>query len=227
MSQPFFITSTGTGIGKTLVTTALCWQLKQQKKSVTAIKPVITGFDGRDMESDTALILQSCGLKPTPQMVKAISPWHFTAPLAPNMAAAKEGKTIDFNDVVQFCRDHTTLESDIVIAEGAGGVMAPLDDMHTMLDLMQQLGWPVVLVAGSYLGSLSHTLTALEALRSRVVLVRALIVSESEASTVPLTDTINALTPFVPVDIPIVKLPRLRVQEALWQHMPPIGWICE
>ena len=57
--KPFFITSTGTGIGKTLTTTSLCWQLRQQGKSVTALKPVISGYDPIDLDNDSAKILKS------------------------------------------------------------------------------------------------------------------------------------------------------------------------
>jgi len=92
MTASFFITGTGTEIGKTLVTTALCWQLKERGFNVTALKPVVSGFDADDMESDSALILKSCGLKPSEKMIKTISPWQFAAPLAPNMAASKEKK---------------------------------------------------------------------------------------------------------------------------------------
>jgi dethiobiotin synthetase len=174
----FFITSIGTGIGKTLVTTALCSQLRQQGKKVTALKPIVSGFTYDDPESDPALILQSCGLMPTKALIDTISPWRFAAPIAPNMAALSEGKTIDLDKVIAYCRDHTNLKSDAVLLEGAGGVMAPISDQYTMLDWMEGLQWPVILVAGSYLGSLSHTLTAVEALRGRGVPVRALVISE-------------------------------------------------
>lgn len=227
MSQPFFITGTGTCIGKTLVTTALCAQLRQQGKTVTALKPVVTGFNSEDAASDTALILQSCGLTPTPAMINTVSPWRFKAPLAPNLAAAKEGRSIAFDEVAAFCREHAALESDIVLIEGAGGVMAPLNDTHTALDLMQELAWPVILATASYLGAISHTLTAMEALHARRLPIRALVMSESDASAVTLDDTVAALSPFVPADIPLVKLPRLRVKSELWKHAPPISWICD
>ncbi len=227
MSRPFFITSTGTGIGKTLVTTALCWQLREQKKTVTALKPVVSGFDQADSKNDSALILQSCGLTPTPQMMKAISPWQFSAPLAANVAAAREGKTIDFGEVAHFCRDHTALETDVVLVEGAGGVMAPLNDTRTMLDLMQELHWPVVLVAGSYLGSISHTLSALEVLRARLILVRALVISESEDAAMPIEEMAAAISGFVPAEIPVVKLPRMRVEKDQWKYVPTISWMCD
>lgn len=226
MTQPFFITATGTGIGKTLVTTTLCWQLKQRRLNITALKPVISGFDAGDMESDSALILKSCGLKPSDKMIKTISPWRFVAPLAPNMAASKENTFIVFDEVVQFCEEHAEMKSDVLLVEGAGGVMTPIDDRHTMMDCMERLRWPVILVAGSYLGAISHTLTALEVLQERCIPLAAIIVNESEKSDVPLADAVDGLSPFVPASVAIIKLPRARQQDELWKHIPNISWIC-
>jgi len=226
MTSPFFITASGTDIGKTFIITALCWQLRQRRHSVTALKPVISGFDPRDSASDTALILQSCGLKPTPQTMKAISPWQFSAPLAPNLAAQKEHGFVVFDEVVAFCQEHTAIKSDIVLVEGVGGVMAPLDNKHTVLDWMTELRWPTVLVGGSYLGAISHSLTALEMLRARRVPVSALVISESAKSQVSLEETAIGLASFVPSSIPLVKLPRVRAPEEPWKHAPNISWIC-
>jgi dethiobiotin synthetase len=226
MTSPFFVTATGTSIGKTLVTTTLCWQLKQRGFNVTALKPVISGFEANDMESDSALILKSCGFSPTPAMLKTISPWQFAAPLAPSMAANKEKKFIVFNEVIEFCEEHAAMSADVVLVEGAGGVMTPLDDRHTMLDCIERLRWPVILVAGSYLGAISHTLTAMETLKQRHVPVAAIIISESEKTEVSLMETMEGLSPFVPASIAIVKLPRMRSQAELWKQAPNISWIC-
>lgn len=226
MTQPFFITATGTGIGKTLVTTTLCWQLKQRRLNITALKPVISGFDTDDMESDSALILKSCGLKPSTTTMKSISPWQFAAPLAPSMAAEKEKKFIVFDEVVHFCEEHAEMKSDVVLVEGAGGIMTPLDDRHTVLDVLTRLSWPVILVAGSYLGAISHTLTALETLKLRRLPVAALVVSESEKGEISLEEAVSGLSSFIPASIPIIKLPRIRKQAEMWRHMPNISWIC-
>ena len=85
--------------------------------------------------------------------------------------------------------------------------MVPLDDRHTVLDWMAALNIPVVLVAGSYLGSLSHTLTASTCLRRRDLVIKALVVNETPGSTVPLADTLATLKRFA-APIPIVALPR-------------------
>jgi dethiobiotin synthetase len=225
--RPFFITASGTNVGKTLVTTALCSQLQQEGKAVTAIKPVISGYNPKDMGCDSALILRSCGVTPTPQLMEVISPWRYEAFLAPNMAAAIEGNPVDLNKLVEFCREHTSVESDIVLCEGVGGIMAPINDQHTVLDWIQELAWPVIMVCGSYLGAISHTLTAIESLKARGVSPKALILSETDGSTVLLADTATTLEKFLPPSIPIVKLPLIAPQDEIWTKVPLISWLCD
>jgi len=216
----FFITGTGTGTGKTLVTTTLCWQLRQQGKKVMALKPVVSGYDANDPNNDTALILQSLGLPTTD--ADHISPWRFSAPLSPNIASEKEGKSVDMEKLIEFCHRATSNQQPAtILVEGAGGVMSPLNNQHTMLDWMEMLGWPVILVAGTYLGSISHTLSALEALKARKLTVAALIVSESEEG-VALTDTLATLKTFLPAAVPVVQLPRIKGASKLWEQALPI-----
>ena len=98
-----FISSVGTGIGKTLVTTILCRQLTQLGRSVAAIKPVVSGFR-TDLESDPAPILRSLGKKPSLQTISEIAPWRFAQPVSPHLAARNEGGGPSLPEVVAFCR---------------------------------------------------------------------------------------------------------------------------
>ncbi len=221
----YFITASGTDIGKTLVTTSLCWQLRQQGKKVTALKPIATGFSKDDENSDSALILKSCGLTPTPSMIETITPWRYTAHLTPSMAARNEREQVDFSKLVNFCREHTNLDSDAVLVEGVGGIMAPVTDGKTVLDWMKQLRWPVILVGGSYLGSISHTLSSYETLKAHNIPLRAVILSESEKSLVPFEDTVNEVQGFINPDVPLAKMPRLAGAHELWRAAPHISWL--
>lgn len=226
--QPYFITSSGTGIGKTLLTCTLCWQLRHSGNKVTPLKPIISGFHPDDLSNDTARILQSCGLRPTPEMMATISPWRYGAELSPNMAAAKENRPAPtLAEVVRFCKDHAGIDTDVLLVEGVGGVMVPINDEHTVLDWIEALDWPVILVVGSYLGSISHTLTALEVLRARRRKIAALVVSESAGSSVSLADTVQTLEQFIADDVAVVKLPRAGGQEQPWKLQPLISWICK
>ena len=92
--------------------------------------------------------------------------------------------------------------------------MVPLDDRHTVLDWVAALNIPVLVVTGSYLGSLSHTLTCLDALKRRDVLIRSLVLNETLGSTVSLSDTVATLDRFA-APIPIVTLPRVGRETSL------------
>ena len=100
------------------------------------------------------------------------------------MAARRENRSIDFDALVTFSRDAVAGAKDLLLIEGIGGVMVPLNETHTVLDWMAALNIPLVLVAGSYLGSLSHTLTCLDVLARRGLAVKAVVVNETPGSAV-------------------------------------------
>ncbi len=190
MARKYFVTSTGTGIGKTYVTSALIRQARAQKMSVAAAKPVISGFDQRDLAgSDTGVLLAALGEPLTQSAAEKISPWRFTAPLAPNMAARAEGRALDCAALFAHGRQFLQKQADLILIEGVGGVMVPLDEQRTVLDWICALDAPVLLVVGDYLGTLSHTLTAVEVLRARGVEIAAVIINEGEDQSVPFEDT--------------------------------------
>lgn len=204
----FFITATGTDIGKTFVTALLIRQLRARGKCVRALKPLLTGYtDDVARESDTGILLDALGLPVNAENIARVTPWRFAAPLAPTMAAEREGRKVDLTEVINFCRAAQQGAEDFLLIEGVGGVMAPLDNQYTVREWTAALRLPAALVTGSYLGAISHTLTALEALQSRDIAIAAIIVSESPASTVPLEETAAAIRDFVKT-IPVQILPR-------------------
>lgn len=222
MSQKFFITGTGTGVGKTLITCSLAHQLRAQGKRVSALKPVISGYTAGN-DSDTAQILLSQNLQVTEANKAAISPWRFRAALAPSVAAAKEGKKINFSEVAQFCGMERI--SEITLIEGAGGVMVPLDKEHMIIDLISVLNAPAILVGGTYLGAISHTLTAGQVLMSRGIKLQAVIVSESGDGAMSARDTAHILKPLMPYAKFMVALPRVAGEGELWQHTADMTWM--
>jgi dethiobiotin synthetase len=178
-----FITSTGTDIGKTFIACGLIRHLRDQDRTVDAIKPVVSGFLPRNAAtSDVGLLLAALGRPTTIAEVERISPWRFKAPLSPNIAAKREERRIDFDSLVDFSKSVIEGATDVLLIEGVGGVMVPLDECHTVLDWMVALARPIVLVAGNYLGTISHTLTALEVLESRKLEVLCVVISERERS---------------------------------------------
>jgi dethiobiotin synthetase len=203
-----FVTSTGTGIGKTYLTAGLVRHLRAEGRSVEAVKPVISGFDPRQVEeSDTGVLLSALGRSQNDAEIERISPWRFAAPLSPDMAAEKENRSLDFDALVGFSQSVLTAPADATLIEGVGGIMAPLDRTHTVLDWMTALDIPLVLVAGSYLGSISHTLSAAAVLRDKGFRLSMIVVSETPGSTVDLDDTAGAISRFVR-NVGIVALPR-------------------
>lgn len=204
----FFVTATGTEIGKTFVTAGLIRVLRAAGKPVAALKPVVSGFEDASMtESDPGQLLAALGRAINKEEIARIAPWRFAPALSPDMAAQREGKQIEFNGLIKFCRDAVAAHRGTLLIEGVGGVMVPLDQRHTVLDWMAALNLPVILVAGTYLGTLSHTLTAMAVLAQRRLTVAALAVNES-AGGVAMDETIATLGRFIPA-IPIAAIPRV------------------
>jgi dethiobiotin synthetase len=201
-----FVTGTGTDVGKTFLSAALIRYWRADGLSAAAFKPVVSGFDPASATtSDPGALLAALGRPITD--IETISPWRFAAPLSPDMAAAREGRALDFDAIVEFSR-RVASSADRVLIEGVGGIMVPLDDRHTVLDWMSALRLPMLLVAGSYLGAISHTLTALRVLAQRNLTVAAVAVSESVAPGAPLDETVATITRFADM-IEVVGVPRL------------------
>jgi len=204
-----FITATGTDIGKTFVAVGLIRHLRSQGRPVGALKPIVSGFDPSvPAGSDPAALLKALGRPATIEELALTSPWQFRAPLSPDMAARAEGRRLNVETVISFCRDAIAAAEGTLLIEGVGGIMVPLDDRHTVLDWMAELRLPLVLVAGSYLGTISHTLSALDVLARRNLTVRALVVNETIGSPVPIRETLATLANFA-TGIPLLALPRL------------------
>jgi dethiobiotin synthetase len=192
--RAFFITATGTDIGKTYLGCGLIRAWRARGLKVGAFKPVLSGFDpAKAAESDAGQLLDALGEGVSPQSLDAIAPWRYAAALSPDAAAAKEGKRVDYDAVLAASRRFLDRAHDVALIEGAGGVMAPLSDDRTMLDWIVDLQLPGILVAGSYLGTLSHSLTALEVLKARGVPVALVVMNETTGSTVPLAENAAAL----------------------------------
>jgi len=217
----YFITGAGTGVGKTFVTCGLVGALRDAGRSVAALKPVISGYDDSEIgESDSGQILSALGREATSENAAGISPWRFREPLSPDMASAREEREIDFDALVEWSAA-TGREADFRLIEGVGGVLVPLTETRTVLDWIAALGCPALLVGGSYLGTLNHTLTALHVLRDAGVEVPAIIVSESEDQPVPLSETVEALERFS-AGVPVFGLPRNGDAVSL---VSGLGWV--
>lgn len=189
----YFITGTGTGIGKTFTTCALL----HASKGMRGYKPIVSGFGTGDCDSSEIMNYSGGTLD-------EVSPWRFTAPLSPDMAAAQEGRRLALSELVEWTK---RIEGPALI-ETVGGLMVPMNEQHTTRDWVQAAKLPLIMVTGSYLGALSHTLCTLEAARAANLTIAALIINES-CDGVDLMATKNSLRHHA-ADIPlIVAQPRV------------------
>ncbi|MCX7896413.1 MAG: dethiobiotin synthase [Rhodocyclaceae bacterium] len=190
-NKAYFITATGTGLGKTWLTASLVRASRRRGLAMTALKPIMSGFDAASVEASDAGVLRAAGGAAC--ALDEISPWRYAAPLAPDIAAAREGKCIPFDEVVAWCRRRIENAPGLVLIEGIGGVMVPLTERQTVLDWIAALDIPAILIGGTYLGAISHTLTALFALQTAGVRLSALIVNESAQDSVGIPTTLSSL----------------------------------
>ena len=203
---PIFVTSSGTEIGKTYVSAMLTRELKAR-----AIKPLVSGIDEETFaESDPAALLAAMGEEVRFENAGLVSRWRFRAALSPDMAARREGREIDFRELVDECVE-AARKHDPLLIEGVGGLMVPLDARHTVLDWMKevdaQVGLVPILVVGAYLGTISHTLTTLAVMRAEGLTPRAIVVSEREPGPVPTEETAETIARFAG-GVPVRVVPR-------------------
>jgi dethiobiotin synthetase len=167
MKRTIFITGTDTGAGKTVLTTLLAGFLRERGIRVAALKPVCSGGRG-----DARLLHAALG---GALALDAINPWHFRAPVSPLLAAQREKKTVRLAPVLAHIRA-VRKNFDVVLVEGAGGLLSPLGEDFDSRDLISALRATPVIIAPNQLGVVNHILLTLEALpenvraRARVVL---------------------------------------------------------
>ena len=178
-NKNIFITSTGTNIGKTYCTVEILKEMINRKVLFNAYKPILSGFNIFNIkDSDSYKILKTNNKEPKIKDIKEITPWLFERAIAPSIAAIKENKSLKYNDVLEWCLKKSNNEI-INIFEGAGGLLVPIEKTKTILDLMKDLNSKVVLVVGNYLGSVSHTLSAIQNLQHTNLQIINIIINEN------------------------------------------------
>lgn len=175
--KTLFVTGTDTDVGKTWVTCMLLKQFADQGLRVGAYKPACSGAvrmpNGNLHWRDVDLLKTACGWTGGQNQ---ICPQRFLASLAPNVAAAAEQKRVDsdlLSTGVQVWEGH----ADLVVVEGAGGLLCPLSDTSTVLDLAQQLRSPVLIVAANRLGVINHTLLTVKVALASQLTVAGIILN--------------------------------------------------
>ena len=171
-----FVTGTDTGVGKTIVTAGLVRLARKRGLVCVGVKPVETGCAVRSGElhpEDGTFLVQASG---DDISLDECAPIRFSMPASPARAAAMEGSAVHVSDLAEHVlavADRT----DLVVVEGAGGLMVPVEQDLMMIDLAERLQFPVVLVARSRLGTINHTMLSVAALHHRSMSLAAVVLS--------------------------------------------------
>jgi dethiobiotin synthetase len=159
-----FVTGTDTGVGKSIVAAAVCAALVARGERVAAFKPVVTGLaepDG-DFPPDHELLAGAAGGGQSPA---GVAPYSYEPPLSPHLAAELAGETIEPARLVTTARA-LAADSDVLVAEGVGGLLVPITPGYLVRDLARDLSLPVIVAARTGLGTINHTLLTVEAARA-------------------------------------------------------------
>ena len=159
----YFVTATDTGVGKTFVTAALAAALRARGRDVAVFKPVQSGALADDPSGDAALLGADCV-------------YAFRTPLAPLVAARAERRQIELEPILERARE-LEREHEILLVEGAGGLLVPLSDDLDVAGLAAALGLPLLIVARAGLGTVNHTLLTIEAARARGLEVAGVVLN--------------------------------------------------
>ncbi|HHK6028551.1 dethiobiotin synthase [Neisseria subflava] len=173
MKGVYFVSGIDTDIGKTVATGVLAKQLLQQGKSVITQKPVQTGC--QDIAEDIAVHRKIMGI-PMQEVDKQglTMPEIFGYPASPHLAARLDGRALDL-DKIRTSTQELATQYEIVLVEGAGGLMVPLTENLLTIDYIRQQGYPVILVTSGRLGSINHTLLSFSALKQYGISLYSLI----------------------------------------------------
>ena len=164
MAKAYFIAGTDTGVGKTLITAALLRAAEKAGKTTLGLKPIAAGceeIEGRWQNEDAVMLRQYATENIAYEMVNPIA---LKEPIAPHIAAAKEGRKLSVSRTLGFVRGAMTTKADLTFIEGAGGWRVPLNRAETIADLVKEMNVPVILVVGIRLGCINHTLLTAEAI---------------------------------------------------------------
>jgi dethiobiotin synthetase len=168
-----FVTGTGTGVGKTIVSAALLAAMRDAGEQVRAYKPVVTGLaePPGPWPPDHELLGLAAGMAP-----EEVAPLRFGPAVSPHLAASLSGESVDTAALVERAKA-TASNGATLIVEGVGGLLVPLADDFTVRDLAVELALPLVIAASPELGTINHTLLTIEAARAVGLSVAAVVVT--------------------------------------------------
>lgn len=176
-----FVTGTDTGVGKTFVAALLLRHLAADGLDAVPMKPVQTGCRARGAQRvapDLALLLTACGFNVRRREANLMCPYRFLPACSPHLAARRAGAAVSIPKLVS-CFRALSRRHDFVVAEGAGGVLAPIGAGKFMADIAAAFGLPALVVARPGLGTLNHTLLTVRQLRDSGVRVLGVVLNDA------------------------------------------------
>jgi dethiobiotin synthetase len=224
----FFIAGTDTGVGKTVVAAGLIRLAAKRGLNAVGVKPVETGCpvkSGELFPADGAMLCEASGQVLS---LDACAPFRFSLPASPFRAAAMEDRQLRISDLTEHVRALAE-DAEVTIVEGAGGLMAPIEERLFTIHFIEQLALPVILVGRTGLGTINHTLLSAEALGSRSLRLSGIVMSAVSDSPGPEESyTPGDIAPIVK-PVPVLKLPHMdaetvrnpdAIADTMMQHWP-------
>ena len=192
MSRGYFVTGTDTGVGKTLVSAALLHAHARQGLHVAGMKPIAAGCEWHNGVAYWEDVAQLEAASNIAVPLRLRNPYRFDAAVAPHIAAAQAGQKIEINTI---CQAYAALQSgaDVVIVEGAGGFLVPLNASETLADLAQALGLPVILVVGIRLGCINHALLTVQAVAKMNLPLAGWVANRLDPDMLSVPETLESL----------------------------------
>lgn len=192
MTTAFFVTGTDTGAGKTFTSTVLLHALRQRGLRAVGMKPVASGSEAtpEGLRNEDALALQAASA-PRPDYA-LVNPWALREPTAPEIAARLDGVEVTMGPIVAAF-EALKAQADVVLVEGVGGFLAPVNARLDQCELPRALGLPVLVVVGLKLGCINHARMTMEAVRSRGFEVLGWVASDVEPTMIFPDDYFEAL----------------------------------
>jgi dethiobiotin synthetase len=228
IAEGFFVTGTGTEVGKTVVAAVLANDLRRQGRSVAVFKPAVTGLDDPG-EADHSLLRRAAASE---QSDEEIAPYRYAPPASPHLAAAEAGEEID-PELLRSAAQRAASGVDALVCEGVGGLLVPLTwrpvgaamrhesaKAYLLRDFAADLGLPLVVAAPPGLGTINHTLLTIEAARAKALKVAAVVLTPWPAAPGAIAtsnrETIEGLG-----EVQVIVLPQLDL--AAPQSWPSLG----
>ncbi len=215
----FFVTGTGTEVGKTVVAAVIARSLATEGQNVAVFKPAVTGLS-EPGEADHELLRRASG---SAQSDEQIAPYRYDPPASPHLAAELAGDRIEPPRLLRAAR-RAEADADVLVCEGVGGLVVPLAPGYLVRDFARELGLPVIVAAPPDLGTINHTLLTLEAARAAGLDVALVVLTPWPQDPDPI-QTSNRRTLESLGCVPVAALPMLDLKDPdSWpQLVVPVG----